>query len=130
MNVLVTDDWIAKIADFGVSKTFQSIRTHSRTRVGTMRWTAPEVLRSESYSFKSDVYSFGMVVWEMWAKELPFIGESFENRVEEAVLRGERPEIPSDVPEMWVEIIQSCWANEASLRPSLREVMLKIRSPS
>jgi len=130
MNVLITNDWIGKIADFGLSKAFLPQPSDSRSRVGTTRWLAPEVLRNNQYSFKSDAYSFGMVVWEMWAKELPYTGESFENRIEEAILSGERPEIGEDVPEMWADVIESCWADEPSSRPSLREVMVKIRNSS
>ena len=37
MNVLITNDWIGKIADFGLSKAFQPQPSVSRSRVGTTR---------------------------------------------------------------------------------------------
>jgi Protein tyrosine and serine/threonine kinase len=69
-----------------------------------------------------------MVLWEMWAKEVPFNGEGFDNRIEEAVLGGERPDVPEGCPDAWADMIQSCWDDEPSARPSLRAVLLKIRS--
>ena len=35
-------------------------------------WTAPEVLRSQSYNEKSDVYSMGVILWELVTNEEPW----------------------------------------------------------
>mmetsp|Transcript_17882 Transcript_17882/g.50362 ORF Transcript_17882/g.50362 Transcript_17882/m.50362 type:complete len:909 (+) Transcript_17882:122-2848(+) len=124
MNILITNDWIAKIADFGLSKSMQVHKSEtSSNTTGTVGWVAPEVLSNLQFSFKSDVYSFGMVVWEMWSKNIPYQDLQFRNRVEEAILHGERPVIPSETPERWRVVIEKCWAHNPADRPSLREVL-------
>lgn len=40
--------------------------------VGHAEWTAPEVLRSQSYNEKSDVYSMGVILWELLTSEEPW----------------------------------------------------------
>uniref|UniRef100_A0A4W5L7L4 Protein kinase domain-containing protein n=1 Tax=Hucho hucho TaxID=62062 RepID=A0A4W5L7L4_9TELE len=52
----------AKLTDFGISRIVDVDMT---ARVGTFRWTAPEVLEGSAYSLAADVYSLGMVLWEL-----------------------------------------------------------------
>lgn len=40
--------------------------------VGTVHWTAPEVMASQRYQFPADVYSLGMVMYEMVTGHIPF----------------------------------------------------------
>ena len=40
--------------------------------VGTVHWTAPEVMASKRYQFPADVYSLGMVMYEMVTGRIPF----------------------------------------------------------
>ena len=40
--------------------------------IGTVHWSAPEVLNSARYQFPADVYSFGMVLYEMATGTVPF----------------------------------------------------------
>ena len=55
-NVLVTEDWMTKLTDYGSSRIMSQIMTQN---AGTLAWSAPEVLMSDTYSEKADVYSFG-----------------------------------------------------------------------
>jgi len=57
LNVLVSRDNTAKIADFGLSRT-KMTSSSLQTSVGTPAWMAPEVLRSKSYSYPADVYTW------------------------------------------------------------------------
>ena len=49
-----------QVCDFGMSRVRRTTLLSSKTQAGTPEWTAPEVLRSQSYNEKSDVYSFGV----------------------------------------------------------------------
>ncbi len=42
--------------------------TNDEYSAGTIAWTAPEILRHETYNEKSDVYSFAIVMWEMMSE--------------------------------------------------------------
>eukprot|EP01060_Flectonema_neradi_P030792 TRINITY_DN4541_c0_g1_i1.p1 TRINITY_DN4541_c0_g1~~TRINITY_DN4541_c0_g1_i1.p1 ORF type:complete len:769 (+),score=170.66 TRINITY_DN4541_c0_g1_i1:209-2308(+) len=70
-NVLIRNDGVVKLADFGCSKQMQSVAMKTQgceTMVGTPYWMAPEVIsvkEGQVYGFASDVWSVGCTVSEM-----------------------------------------------------------------
>ncbi|XP_057492248.1 probable serine/threonine-protein kinase PIX13 [Actinidia eriantha] len=66
-NILLDENYNAKISDFGIAKLGPSgERTHVTTRViGTEGYAAPEYIETGHLSVKSDVYSFGVLLLEM-----------------------------------------------------------------
>ena len=125
-NILITKDYQAKIADFGISRTVTSEMTMTR-RAGTTRWTAPEVLDGGNYTEKADVYSFSIVLWELLSKEgnMPFGDERWEAKVEAKVLAEERPDIPEVAKELQpiVNVMENCWAQSPDDRPTFDEIV-------
>lgn len=65
-NILLGDNYCAKISDFGISKLLgvEQTRTFTLAR-GTMGYMAPEWQKSTAVSVKVDVYSFGVVLLEV-----------------------------------------------------------------
>ncbi|KAI4338592.1 hypothetical protein MLD38_023630 [Melastoma candidum] len=64
-NILIDDDFNAKISDFGLAKLLGAGKSHITTRVmGTFGYVAPEYANSGMLNEKSDVYSFGVVLLE------------------------------------------------------------------
>lgn len=64
-NILIDDNFNAKISDFGLAKLLGAGKSHITTRVmGTFGYVAPEYANSGLLNEKSDVYSFGVVVLE------------------------------------------------------------------
>ena len=68
-NILVTNDWVGKVADFGMSRITDKLMTRG---VGTPIYTSPEALAGRSYTLKADVYSFAFVLWELVTRQIPF----------------------------------------------------------
>lgn len=65
-NILIDDDFNAKISDFGLAKLLGAGETHIITRVmGTFGYVAPEYASSGFLNEKSDVYSFGVLLLEV-----------------------------------------------------------------
>ncbi|GMG14659.1 unnamed protein product [Phytophthora fragariaefolia] len=141
-NILVTETWQAKLADFGISKVsnfVNRVRYSERTVnlaeqnpsisdeltsfAGTWRWNAPEILQDPHncrYSRATDMYSFGMVLWEIASDgAVPFSDTKFDFEVREKVLVEQRPPINQQrCPPRFAKLIGECWAQNPALRPS------------
>ncbi|CAD7950604.1 unnamed protein product [Amoebophrya sp. A120] len=74
-NVLLTQEFTAKVCDFGHAAIRNNPRAHHK--LGTPHWAAPEALRGECIGFPSDVWSVGVIFWEMLHRSVPFRGHSF-----------------------------------------------------
>ena len=65
--------------------------------VGTVHWTAPEVMSNQRYQFPADVYSLGMVLYEMATGQIPF-HELIPVAVMMAVaINKQQPDLPGDL---------------------------------
>ncbi|KAL6063207.1 Tyrosine kinase, catalytic domain, variant 2 [Balamuthia mandrillaris] len=61
-NVLLTGDFVVKVADFGLS-TLESDEEMAQTI--PIRWTPPEFFSKRTFDKKSDVWSYGVLLWEI-----------------------------------------------------------------
>ncbi|XP_010517847.1 PREDICTED: probable receptor-like protein kinase At2g42960 [Camelina sativa] len=64
-NILIDDEFNAKLSDFGLAKLLDSGESHITTRVmGTFGYVAPEYANTGMLNEKSDIYSFGVLLLE------------------------------------------------------------------
>jgi TolB-like protein/Tfp pilus assembly protein PilF len=85
-NIFVTKGGIAKILDFGLSKTgpaggareaaTQSLITSPGTVMGTAGYMSPEQVRGLAVDPRSDIFSLGVVLYEMLSGRRAFAGGS------------------------------------------------------
>jgi serine/threonine-protein kinase len=76
-NILLTDDGIPMLSDFGVAKgAGYTVLTRTGLMVGTLDYLAPELIRGEPATPASDVYAFACLVYECLAGAPPFSSRS------------------------------------------------------
>ena len=78
-NILVNEDGIAKIADFGIAKAISTttiIDGTNDTIMGSVHYFSPEQARGGYVDEKSDIYSLGIVMYEMLTGQVPFDGDN------------------------------------------------------
>ncbi len=91
-NVMILDDGVAKITDFGIAMAMKSAElTQTNTVMGSVHYLPPEQANGKGSTVKSDIYSLGIMMYEMLIGKVPFKGE---NAVEIAMKQINEP-IPS-----------------------------------
>ncbi|BDA49200.1 probable serine/threonine-protein kinase SIS8 [Coccomyxa sp. Obi] len=121
-NLLVDKDFTTKVADFGLSRVRRSTWLSSKSQAGTPEWTAPEVLRNQSYNEKSDVYSFGVVLWELFTGQVPWNDIGHMQVVGAVGYENRRLEIPDTMHATISDLIRSTW-EEPAARPNFSEII-------
>ena len=93
-NVMILDDGVAKITDFGIAMAMKATElTQTNTVMGSVHYLPPEQANGKGSTVKSDIYSLGIMMYEMLIGKVPFKGE---NAVEIAMKQINEP-IPSVV---------------------------------
>lgn len=72
-NILITEEGIAKVTDFGIARAATSSTINNTSNViGSVHYFSPEQARGGYVDEKSDIYSLGIVMYEMITGVVPF----------------------------------------------------------
>uniref|UniRef100_A0A671QE05 non-specific protein-tyrosine kinase n=1 Tax=Sinocyclocheilus anshuiensis TaxID=1608454 RepID=A0A671QE05_9TELE len=118
-NILVGDNLVCKIADFGLARLIEDNEYTARQGAKfPIKWTAPEAALYGKFTIKSDVWSFGILLTELVTKgRVPYPGMN-NREVLEQVERGYRMPSPQDCPSSLHELMVQCWKKDAEERPT------------
>ena len=78
-NLLVNDDDVMKIVDFGLaaaSSNNNSRVTKAGHLIGTPSYMSPEQVRGLSVDSRTDIYSLGVVMYEIFTGTVPYVSDS------------------------------------------------------
>ncbi|XP_067453071.1 megakaryocyte-associated tyrosine-protein kinase isoform X2 [Thunnus thynnus] len=121
-NILISDDSVAKVSDFGLTK---DLKMSDNAKL-PVKWTAPEALKKEKFSTKSDVWSYGVLLWEIFSYgRQPYPKMSLQE-VKEKVEVGYRMEAPEDCPAGVYSLMRICWEQEPRKRPPFHKLREKL----
>ncbi|KAG9130177.1 hypothetical protein Leryth_018765 [Lithospermum erythrorhizon] len=141
-NILLDENFEAKVADFGLAKLSSDNNTHVSTRImGTFGYLAPEYASSGKLTEKSDVYSYGVVLLELitgkrpidihsdddslvdWARPIlkrAIEGESTYEELADPLLEGEYD--PEEMLRM-IACADACIRHSSRRRPKMSQVV-------
>jgi len=125
-NILLSEQGIVKLADFGVS---QFIKSSEMTKdqddyVGSPLYMAPEIIKKLGYNSKADIWSLGITMIEMMEMRPP---NNDITTIEKLPLLAERPpptfKSPTPVSNDFRRFLSTLFVKDPNLRPSASDVL-------
>jgi predicted ATPase len=133
-NLMVRDDGIVKVLDFGLARRLAPAgtggpasagrETDPGTRVGTLLYMSPEQARAEPVGPATDIFALGLVLYELATGQHPFLADA-EFSILHAIAA--QPPLPParlnpEVPAALDALILQMLAKDPRLRPPAAEV--------
>ncbi|CAH8863879.1 unnamed protein product [Trichobilharzia szidati] len=120
-NILVGENNIVKVADFGLARIIDSANETYTAKQGAkfpIKWTAPEAALMGRFTIKSDVWSFGIVIYEIITYgQVPFPSMNNTETLQQ-VENGYRMPCPVNCPSAIYEIMLNTWDAKPERRPT------------
>ncbi|KZV95439.1 kinase-like protein, partial [Exidia glandulosa HHB12029] len=118
-NVLISDEGVARLADFGLSALRTSDAfTSTSTVAGTYRWMAPELINENNarHTYASDIWAAGCLIIEVQSGSHPYYSAENDHYVLLAIGNREPPPRPPNMPDFLWSLVAECCEIEAENR--------------
>ncbi|KAJ3556831.1 hypothetical protein NM688_g1806 [Phlebia brevispora] len=135
VNVLVSQDHRARLADFGLALKLHTLNKDStyseymsQGKRGTPLYMAPEIHNGASPNLEADIYSLGLTIWEIYSGELPYQQYLQTGLLADGITaRQDRPKRPHSLTEdeVW-GVVTECWAPKPEERPTAKHVQVSL----
>jgi serine/threonine protein kinase len=133
-NILLDAYYQAKLSDFGLSRN-RSIEETMTVGVGTIRWTAPELIRGDPYDESADIYSFGVVLNELDTRKLPYASAVTNSGskmtdvqlIHEVLYGNLKLNFSSNCPNDILDVAQRCLKQNPLDRPTAVQVLVRLK---
>ena len=122
-NILTDRNGEVKLADFGYSAQLTQERAARSSKVGTLCWMAPELIKGERrYDTKIDIWSFGIFAFELAEGDPPYIREP-QSRVMINIITLDPPSISTRWSEGFRDFVKQCLTVNPEERPSAEQLL-------
>ncbi|XP_038056478.1 tyrosine kinase receptor Cad96Ca-like [Patiria miniata] len=124
-NILLGEDLICKVSDFGFSRDVIAEDFYKMSSSGAvpLRWMALESIVDNIYTSKSDVWSYGILLWEMVTMGVhPYPGIEVSDIID-ALQNGRRLPKPSHCGDKLYTIMKECWHPTPTSRPNFDSIL-------
>ena len=119
-NLLLTENKILKIIDFGLSHPFDGT-FFLKTKCGSPSYAAPEIINNTEYDgFKTDVWCCGVILYAMLCGFLPFEGEN-DTELFKSIIECD-PEIPKELSRESKKLIRKIFTTNPNKRITIPEI--------
>ncbi|XP_038839099.1 tyrosine-protein kinase receptor Tie-2 isoform X1 [Salvelinus namaycush] len=124
-NILVGENFVAKIADFGLSRGQEVYVKKTMGRL-PVRWMAIESLNYSVYTTNSDVWSYGVLLWEIVSLGgTPYCGMTCAELYEK-LPQSYRLEKPLNCDDEVYDLMRQCWREKPYERPSFQQILVSL----
>ncbi|XP_038065908.1 nephrin-like [Patiria miniata] len=127
-NVLVGENMICKVSDFGLARDVTNMRVYQRKSEARLpvRWMALESVVDDVYTTESDLWSYGILLWEIVTLGArPYPTMSFKTMISK-LQEGYRMPRPEHCQDELYQMMLACWEEEPTARPSFTEIGQKL----
>ena len=123
-NILINDEGVAKLGDFGVSAQLTNSISKKVSKIGTPYWMSPEVISQKSYDSKCDIWSLGITCIELAEGEPPY-SEVRTFLVMKKILNNPPKGLTN--PELWSndfnDFVEKCLIFDPAQRPTAAQLL-------
>jgi serine/threonine protein kinase len=131
-HVLIFSDWTAKIGlDLKHCYYLNKDETETPAGIGSIglpQYKSPEEFADGRQSKMVDLYSYAVLLSELYSKKKPWRDTVSAKICQKVLTEQLRPDLPDGVQPEIIQLIQDCWKQNASERPTIDSVLERLAS--